>query len=122
MSLIVNAPGRSEALLVDTDKVRSSHHHDHTAENAGQEIKLSNVLVWVEEDGKRLQGSVAIKGTFLALLDEIVAGQPLAPGLATANPDTQTAWLDRLAAWIRLPGAELTTAPTATGGGKLAWD
>jgi hypothetical protein len=122
MSLIVNAPGRSEALFVDTDKVRSSHHHNHTVKIPGQEIDLNDALVWVEEDGKRLQGSVAVKGEFLALLDQIVANQPLAPELATEDPGAHTGWLDRLAAWIRLPGGELTTAPTATVGGNLAWD
>jgi hypothetical protein len=122
MSLIVSARGRSEALFVDTDKVRSSHHHEHTVKIAGKEINLRDALVWVEEGGTRLEGSVAINSDFLARLDEIVPGEPLAPQLAATDPDADRGWLDRLAVWMRIPGGELTTAPTATIGGNLGWD
>jgi hypothetical protein len=122
MSLIVSDQSRSEAFFIATNKVTTEHRHDHVVQVGNSKVSLNDALMWVEENGTRLQGKVDVQGQFLALLDDITPADPLAPPLTTADPDANRAWLDRLAAWFRLPGGVLDTAPTPTTGGNLQWN
>lgn len=120
MSLIASDESRSEAFFIDTNKVATQHRHDHVVEIANSQVSVTDALMWVEDNGTRLQGRVVPQGPFLALLNDITP-DPLAPPLTTNDPDANREWLDRLAAWFRLPGGELGTAPTPTTGGNLQW-
>jgi hypothetical protein len=122
MSLIVSDQNRSEAFFIATNKVTTEHRHDHVVKIGNSNVPVNDALMWVEQNGTRLQGKVDVQGQFLTLLDDIAPGDPLAPPLTTADPDANRAWLDRLAVWFRLPGGVLDTAPTPTTGGNLQWN
>ena len=121
MSLIVKANGRSEALFVDPEKAGSNHQHAHEATGGGPPVPMRDVLVWIEANGRRLDGPIANTPSLVANLNELVPNEPLKPFLETNTPETQQGWRALLDAWVRLPGGTLTSQETNTTGGQVEW-
>jgi hypothetical protein len=123
MSLILSGGGRSEALFISTTKAASPHQHKHTLTvGSGGPMELDDVLMWIEEDGQRLEGPLTDAATLLARLGDLTPRNGLLRDFLTPDPDNQTGWRSQLAIWFRLPGGDLETLPTDGPGGASQWE
>ncbi len=121
MSLILSGQGRSDALLINTTD--SSHKHRHVVFiDDGDGIVVEQAIMWIEQDGARLNGPLMDAATLLARIGDIAAQNSLHSTLTVSDPLTSLDWLTRISVWFRLPGGELTSQPTPGPGGDSLWE